>query len=39
MTFEIETTDAQTQARTGKIYTDNGIIETPIFMPVGTAGT
>jgi queuine tRNA-ribosyltransferase len=39
MTFEIETTDASTQARTGTIHTDNGTIETPIFMPVGTAGT
>jgi queuine tRNA-ribosyltransferase len=39
MNFTIETQDTQTQARAGKIKTDHGIIETPIFMPVGTAGT
>jgi queuine tRNA-ribosyltransferase len=39
MNFTIETQDTQTQARAGKIETDHGIIETPIFMPVGTAGT
>lgn len=37
--FELEHTDRQTKARTGKITTDHGIIQTPIFMPVGTAGS
>ncbi len=37
--FELEYTDRQTKARTGKITTDHGIIQTPIFMPVGTAGS
>jgi queuine tRNA-ribosyltransferase len=37
--FTIEKKDAQTKARAGIIQTDHGLIETPIFMPVGTAGT
>ena len=37
--FELHTTDPGSKARAGKIYTDHGEIETPIFMPVGTAGT
>lgn len=39
MKFEIEKTDLETKARAGLIQTDHGAIETPIFMPVGTAGT
>ncbi len=39
MQFELKGTDAQSQARAGVISTDHGIIETPIFMPVGTVGT
>ena len=39
MKFTIEHTDIQSNARAGKIFTDHGIIETPVFMPVGTAGT
>jgi queuine tRNA-ribosyltransferase len=39
MNFTIERQDSQTQARAGEIETDHGTIETPIFMPVGTAGT
>jgi len=39
MEFKIETTDKQSMARAGIISTDHGIIHTPIFMPVGTAGT
>ena len=31
--------DKETKARAGVISTDNGTIETPIFMPVGTAAT
>lgn len=39
MHFELEHTDQQTRARVGKLETDHGVIETPIFMPVGTQGT
>ena len=39
MQFELLKKDAQSKARAGKITTDHGEIETPIFMPVGTVGT
>jgi queuine tRNA-ribosyltransferase len=39
MQFELQRTDISTKARAGIITTDHGKIETPIFMPVGTAGT
>ncbi|MBR4779260.1 MAG: tRNA guanosine(34) transglycosylase Tgt [Bacteroidaceae bacterium] len=39
MTFELTATDCQTNARAGRITTDHGVIETPIFMPVGTVGS
>ena len=39
MFFDITATDTKSSARAGKLKTDHGIIETPIFMPVGTAGT
>ncbi len=39
MTFSITATDPQSKARTGTLTTDHGPIQTPIFMPVGTAGT
>lgn len=39
MTFEIQANDPHSQARAGKITTDHGHIETPIFMPVGTVGS
>lgn len=39
MQFEVNGKDAQSKARAGKITTDHGVIETPIFMPVGTIGT
>ncbi len=39
MKFELQYTDPRSNARAGKITTDHGVIETPIFMPVGTAGT
>src|SRR5215203_139923 len=38
LAFEFLKTDQQSAARSGKITTDHGSIETPIFMPVGTAG-
>ena len=39
MDFEILKTDEHTKARAGKITTSHGVIETPIFMPVGTVGS
>jgi len=37
--FTLLHTDKDSKARAGVIKTDHGAIETPIFMPVGTAGT
>lgn len=39
MIFELQTTSDNSRARAGVITTDHGKIETPIFMPVGTAGS
>ncbi len=39
MKFSLIHNDKNTKARAGVIETDHGIIETPIFMPVGTQGT
>ncbi len=39
MHFDLQFTDSKTKARAGLLHTDHGVIETPIFMPVGTAGT
>ncbi len=39
MKFTIEHTTSDSAARTGVIETDHGNIQTPIFMPVGTAGS
>ncbi len=39
MVFKIQSTDKKSKARTGTLQTDHGEIKTPIFMPVGTAGT
>jgi queuine tRNA-ribosyltransferase len=39
LTFKLEKTDSLSKARAGVITTDHGEIQTPIFMPVGTAGT
>lgn len=38
MKFIINKSDSQTNARAGEITTDHGVIQTPIFMPVGTVG-
>jgi queuine tRNA-ribosyltransferase len=38
MHFELKITDTQSAARSGIITTAHGVIETPAFMPVGTAG-
>jgi queuine tRNA-ribosyltransferase len=37
--FELQHTSENDKARAGKITTDHGEIETPIFMPVGTVGS
>ncbi len=39
LTFELQTQSKIGSARAGKITTDHGVIETPIFMPVGTVGS
>ncbi len=39
ISFEVESVDRETRARAGRLTTPHGVIETPIFMPVGTAGT
>ncbi len=39
MKFELIFSDPGSSARAGCFYTDHGGIETPVFMPVGTAGT
>lgn len=39
MTFTLQHQDTQSNARVGEIQTDHGAIQTPIFMPVGTAGS
>ena len=39
MHFEKLHTDTLTKARLGRLHTDHGTIETPIFMPVGTSAT
>lgn len=39
MKFDLLQKDTQSKARAGTITTDHGVIETPIFMPVGTVGT
>jgi queuine tRNA-ribosyltransferase len=38
MQFELLAEDKDTKARCGRLTTDHGTIETPIFMPVGTLG-
>jgi queuine tRNA-ribosyltransferase len=39
MKFTLQAQDSGSKARAGTITTDHGVIQTPIFMPVGTAGT
>lgn len=39
MEFQLIAKDINSKARAGKMMTDHGEIETPIFMPVGTIGT
>jgi queuine tRNA-ribosyltransferase len=37
--FKFEVLRADGKARRGRLYTPHGVIETPVFMPVGTQGT
>lgn len=39
VTYELIKTDPRTKARRGRVHTPHGAIETPVFMPVGTAAT
>ena len=39
MEFKLVSKDIQSKARAGEIKTDHGIIQTPVFMSVGTVGT
>lgn len=39
MKFDLLIKDPQSKARAGSIATDHGVIETPIFMPVGTVAS
>lgn len=39
MKFDLLRSDSQSKARAGSITTDHGVIETPIFMPVGTVAS
>lgn len=37
--FELLKRSSETSARLGRLHTDRGVIDTPVFMPVGTQGT
>jgi len=37
--FELLAEDPTTRARRGRLHTPHGVVETPVFMPVGTAGS
>lgn len=37
--FNLIATDSQTSARAGEWHTPHGVVQTPVFMPVGTLGT
>ena len=39
MKFDLLANDPNSKARAGSITTDHGVIETPIFMPVGTVAS
>jgi queuine tRNA-ribosyltransferase len=39
MKFEVLTRDPKTRARRGRLHTAHGVVETPVFMPVGTQAT
>lgn len=37
--FHLDHTDSNSRARLGRFSTPHGVVETPVFMPVGTRGT
>ncbi len=37
--FELLHVDARTGARRGRLHTPHGVVDTPVFMPVGTVGS
>src|SRR5438477_10363609 len=37
--YTVDTRDSRTAARTGRFARPHGVVETPVFMPVGTAGS
>src|SRR5262245_9759667 len=39
MKFELLIKDPTTRARRGRLHTAHGVVETPVFMPVGTQAT
>ncbi len=39
MFFKLQKTDEKSKARAGEMHTDHGVIQTPIFMPVGTVAS
>src|SRR5213593_1018090 len=39
MKFELLDKDPKTRARRGRLHTAHGVVETPVFMPVGTQAT
>ena len=39
MFFKLTHTSSKSNARVGKVLTNRGKIDTPIFMPVGTSGS
>ena len=39
MKFELLTKDPRTRARRGRLHLAHGVVETPVFMPVGTQAT
>ena len=39
MTFELLKKSSKSSARRGRLHTAHGVVETPIFMPVGTVGS
>ena len=39
LSFEISAKDQNSKARAGLFVTGHGVVDTPVFMPVGTQGT
>ena len=39
LVFELLQTDPHSQARLGRLHTPHGVLDTPMFMPVGTQAT